>query len=288
MESNGYIPVSSGLRLSYRAIGDGPQRVIIPDAGWLADDFGPLVEGRTLIFYHMRGRGGSDAVTDSSQVQDGYEVSDLEAVRAHLGIERISLIGWSMSGGTVAQYAAAHPEHVERIVLMCPISLQAASMKNSAEREATLGARIDPAGLARLEELKAANFHMTDPVAYCHEYQEVYTVRQLGRPQALASKKSDPCVYPNEWPRNLLALYQMHPPRGLWDWRPEVSRLEMPVLVIHGEEDTIPLRSSEEWAATILDAKLLVIPGVGHFPHLEAPEVFFPAVDSFLRMGTAS
>ncbi len=283
MESSGYIQVREGLRLYYRTLGDGPQKVIIPDAGWLADDFGPLVEGRTLVFYHMRGRGGSDAVTDASQVPDGYEVRDLESVRLHLGIERMSLIGWSMSGGTVAQYAMAHPAHVERLVLMCPISLQSASLKNSVEREEVLAARIDPDGLARLEELKATNFHLSDPVEYCHEYQKVYSVRQFGKPHALASKKSDQCQYPNEWPRNLLALYQMHPPRDPWDWRSEVSRLEVPVLVIHGEEDTIPLASSEEWASTLPDAHLLVIPGVGHFPHIEAPDNFFPAVNNFLQ-----
>jgi len=53
-------------------------------------------------------------------------------------------------------------------------------------------------------------------------------------------------------------------------------------LVIHGTEDLIPLESSREWAATLSNARLLVIQGSGHFPHLEFPEVYFPAVNCFL------
>ena len=53
--------------------------------------------------------------------------------------------------------------------------------------------------------------------------------------------------------------------------------------MIHGEEDLIPIEAAREWAISIPNARLLCIPGVGHFPHLEAPEVFFPSVQGFLN-----
>ena len=52
--------------------------------------------------------------------------------------------------------------------------------------------------------------------------------------------------------------------------------------MIHGLEDLIPVEGAREWATSILQARLLCIPGVGHLPHLEAPEVFFPAINRFL------
>jgi proline iminopeptidase len=58
--------------------------------------------------------------------------------------------------------------------------------------------------------------------------------------------------------------------------------IKVPTLVIHGTEDLIPLESAREWAATLPNARLFTIPEVGHYPHLEAPEIFFPAVDQFL------
>jgi pimeloyl-ACP methyl ester carboxylesterase len=48
-------------------------------------------------------------------------------------------------------------------------------------------------------------------------------------------------------------------------------------------EDLVSLETSQEWAAVLPDSRLLTIEGSGHYPHLEAPGVFFPAVDSFLR-----
>jgi pimeloyl-ACP methyl ester carboxylesterase len=56
----------------------------------------------------------------------------------------------------------------------------------------------------------------------------------------------------------------------------------VPTLVVHGERDTVPLEGSRAWAAR-LNARLLVIAGTGHASFVERPEVFFPAVDQFLR-----
>ncbi len=58
--------------------------------------------------------------------------------------------------------------------------------------------------------------------------------------------------------------------------------MQVPTLIIHGSDDAIPLASSEEWAATLPNARLLVIQECGHFPFLEAPDVFFPAVERFV------
>src|SRR5438132_11615771 len=104
----GYIPTEDGLRLSYKKVGDGPDIVLVPSESWFSGDCGPLIKpGRTLIFFDTRGSGASDTVTDSSHVEPGYELRDLEAVRRFLGIDRMALLGWSINGTTVARYAAA-------------------------------------------------------------------------------------------------------------------------------------------------------------------------------------
>ena len=279
----GFIQVEDGLRLWYSMAGDSPNIVVVPDAGWLLEDFEPLFAERTFIFCDMRGRGASDPVTDSSQLQDGYEVRDIEAVRQHFEIERISLIGWSRLGGAVALYAIDHPERVERLVLMCPITPRSdPPYKNSPQREEALNARINPEGIKGLEELRKIGIDVTYPAVYCRQHQKVYLARQFGKPEAFDTKRSDPCEYPNEWPKNLIDLIAKHPQSGPWDWRPKLTTLQAPVLVVQGDDDVIPLASAQEWAATLPNARLLVVPGAGHFPHLEDPELFFPSVDTFL------
>ena len=71
-----------------------------------------------------------------------------------------------------------------------------------------------------------------------------------------------------------LALEQVHGSR--------MAGVEAPALVLHGEEDLIPVESSREWATAFPNARMLVIKGSGHYPHLEAPAAFFAAAECFL------
>ncbi len=280
----GFITTADGLRLYYRIIGSGPEPVVIPAAAWLAVEFEALAAGRTLIFYDARGRGQSDPVTDAAQVASGYEVDDLAAICGHFGLSRVSLIGWSAMSGSMAQYALAHPAAIDRLLLIGPGPVWGEGMyRYPEEAQKRAEARTDPAAVQRLAELREAGMDMSDPVAYCREYQQVWLPRQMGQPDALAQMRANPCAYENEWPRNLLALWQKLPPPGAWDWRPQLASLAVPTLIIHGAEDLIPLASSQEWAATLPQARLLVIPGSGHYPWIEAPDHFFPAADRFLR-----
>lgn len=284
-EGEGFIGTGEGPRLYYHVVGDGPDVVVMPAGSWVGRDFDALVQGRTFIFYEGRGRGGSDPVTDPSQVQSGYEEADLEIVRAHFDLQRFSLVGWSANGGTVAMYALEHPQYVERMVLMCPVAPYGEAgfrYRNPPESAEKAQSRIDPAGVQRLEELRAAGMPESDPGGYCREGLKVYLPQQMGNPAALARMKSDPCRFPNEWMPNLISFISHHPPPEAWDWRPRLADLHVPTLVVHGLEDLVLLETSREWAAVLPDARLLTITGAGHYPHLEAPEMFFPAVDSFL------
>ena len=107
----------------------------------------------------------------------------------------------------------------------------------------------------------------------------------MGRPENLAQMRSDPCAFPNEWPHNKAEHTRIHVPEEsmVWDWRQRVSSVKAPTLVIHGEEDLIPIESSQEWAGLIPQARLLIISGSGHFPHLEAPKIYFSAIEQFLN-----
>ena len=283
-QQQGYIPTEKGLRLFYRVIGDGPNIVVAPSGCWLEADLEPLINPRrTWIFFDTRGSGGSDSVTDSSQVEADYALRDLDAVRRFLDADRMALLGWSMYGTIAARYAAANPQYVTSLVMMCPGYIRSEAPYLDMQ---TIGqkadARTDPAGLQRLEDLKQEGLDVAAPEAYCKEHQKVYLTRQMGRPETLANMKSNPCAYENQWPRNFIAFLQKLPPPGQYDWRALAASIQAPTLVIHGSEDLIPLESSAEWAEAIPNARLEVIEGSGHYPHLEAPDAFFAAVDGFL------
>jgi len=68
------------------------------------------------------------------------------------------------------------------------------------------------------------------------------------------------------------------------DSTPDLPQLNVPTLVIHGEEDQlIPHAEATAMAAAIPEAELMIIPGAGHMPNLEKPEIFNDAVRDFLE-----
>ena len=283
----GNITLKPGLRLHYHTFGDTAETLIIPEACKLINDLSRLAKECQIIFYDPRGRGQSDCDPDTTSLGQEYEVSDIEIVRQHFGLETMALLGWSYLGGVAVRYAAQHPTRISRLILMSPISPRnPAPYDNPQASEQKEQSRIDSGELEQLKKRIASGEHLSDPEGFCREFMRVLTPRQMGKPAALLQMKSDPCVYPNEWWHNIREHNRLHfPPetRINYDWREQAASVSAPTLVIHGTEDLIPLESSIEWCSILPNARLLVIEGVGHYPHLEAPEVFYPAIKQFLR-----
>ena len=98
-----------GLTLSYERRGSGPLLVCHPGGpgGSAAEflDFAGLDDTFELVLLSPRGSHGSDPAADYSLAS---YVADLEALRAHLGVEQLNLLGFSHGGVVAMAYAAAH------------------------------------------------------------------------------------------------------------------------------------------------------------------------------------
>jgi pimeloyl-ACP methyl ester carboxylesterase len=272
-----------GAQLYGRILGTGPDTVIITPAVYLARDLEPLSAGRTLIFYDPRSRGGSDHISDPQRLGIGFEVSDIGAVRAHFGINRFSVIGWSYLGAVVGLYAADFPEHVKSVVQIGPM----APRPETATVEDQRGSPATPEDLEYLARLEQDGMPATDPVGYCREWARIQMIQpMMARPEAASRSGMDPCIYWNEWPAQVFStLGRVVPPlRGeAWDYTEEAARIQAPVLTIHGTDDpNAPVEGGRDWADFIPGATLLELEGIGHAPWLESSDEFFRAVDDFL------
>jgi proline iminopeptidase len=277
--SEGYVTVDEGVDLWYKTIGDGPETVIVPAAIYMEYEFEKLAnQSRTLILYDMRGRGKSSAVDDASRISMDFEIADLEALRQQLGKEKVSLIGWSYLGGLVILYANQYPDHVNRIVQIGPISPTYELFQQSRSTSP------DEESMAQLSKLQEEGLAESDPERYCEEFWNIYMKQIFFDPDKIGLMRSDMCKCENETLNNVsMQIGAILESVGEWDWREEVQGLEAPVLTIHGESDSLPLEGSRVWVRTLRNARLLFVPEAGHLPHVEQPEVFYPAVDTFLK-----
>lgn len=277
--SEGFVTVDEGVELRYKTIGDGPEAVIIPAAVYMEYEFERLAdESRTLIFYDPRGRGKSSAMADATQASMDCEVADMEALRQHLGAEKVSLIGWSYLGGMVILYAIQYPEHVERIVQIGPIS---PTYEVFQQYQST---PFDQESMDQLKKLQAEGVAESDPERYCTEFWNIYMKRIFHDPDKIGWMRSDKCQCANEMPENVtMLLGTIIGSLGKWDWRELAQGLESPVLTVHGESDTLPLEGSQMWVRSLRNARLLFVREAGHLPFVEQPDMFYPAVDTFLK-----
>lgn len=263
-----------GVRLHCVQLGTGRDWLVAPGVGNEAD-FAPLATDRRVVFFDLRNRGRSDPVPETGEVGVPIEVDDIDTVRRHLDIATIDLVGWSYVGLVAALYAARYPQHVRRLVLVCPLPL----------RTSTPPPAPSPEVLERIVTLAQQDL---DPAERARAWRRITVPTRMGDPTAFERLRGDPSAWPNEWPDHLMAAMQrvvgsLGPD---FDFRDEASRIAARTLVVAGEADVMPpVEAAREWAGTIPDAQLVVLPGVGHYPHVEAPEAFFAAVDAFLKAG---
>lgn len=277
--TRGFVAIEPGVSLAYRIAGSGRDVLVVPwpSAGGGLDR---LANGRRVLYYNPRGRLGSDAV-DPAKVSFENELSDLEAVRRHFGLERMMLLGWSHYGMMTAVYTIRHPDRVSRLVQMTPGTPRRTPYLDEGMK--TMAARADVAARAKLEERKKAGEFANDAEALCRENRRVSLAAFVADPADVAKIELDSCRFANEQETNQNLWWgALFGSMGDWDYRSQARSLSVPRLVVHGEKDFIPLGGSREWVAGNANARLLRIPDVGHFPHLEEPEVFFPAVEKFL------
>lgn len=286
---DGYVETEPGVRLHYQSFGDGRDTVLVLHGGpgfgsnYLIPDLLPLARARTLIFYDQRTGGHSTLIADTARNNSRTSISDLEAIRRHFGIGRVKLIGHSWGSLLAGLYASEYPERVERMVLIGS-SPPAVAVRDSL---APTPSRVDSAHRAwRTAHRERWRGQPADSVKACWDFWAINVRLYFAAAEDARSMWGDVC---NMSQATLLTQSRGYPHVSLsaasFDLRPRLAAISAPVLVLHGELDLIDPLSAREWARALPNARLLIVPHAGHFPHVDAPRQFFQTVDRFLREG---
>jgi pimeloyl-ACP methyl ester carboxylesterase len=262
-----------GVSLAYRLVGEGPYLLCQSGGPGRASaylgDLAGLTATRTLVLLDSRGTGES-ARPDPRHLTWPHLAEDLEALRQHLGVETCDLLGHS-AGTVVAQaYAAAHPERVRRLVLVTPSGrLQLDAPAPDVER--IVRSRTD------VPEAVEAFFHGENaamrPIFYGRwdDATKAHAEAADAEMDPVAERSFYPPDHVAERPRCAAVVQAL-------------SAVESPVLVVAGDRDgATGVESAHAVAASFPNARLEVLPGVGHFPWVEEPERFRALVADFLE-----
>ncbi|HTI04664.1 MAG TPA: alpha/beta hydrolase [Gemmatimonadales bacterium] len=267
------------MQLFTRQVGSGPLVVVLhggPGAShdYLLPQYDLLAQERSLFYYDQRG-GGQSPVPRETPVGWREHVGDLDDIRTQLGLDRLTLCGYSWGGLLAVLYFLEHPERVERLALVSPASITAAYREQFEEEFARRMAA--PEITAERDALRASGLRERDPAAY---QKRAFELSVAGYFRDFRDAK-------NLTPFRVQARTQdaVWSSLGRYDLRPRLrevaSRFPLPPsLVVHGTSDPIPIAGSRE-LALLLQAELVELP-VGHCPHVESTDDFVRALDGFL------
>jgi len=198
------------------------------------------------------------------------QVADLEAVRQTLGLDKVALVGDSYGGLVVMAYAAAHPEHVAKLVLsdspgpswksivhVLPQVFPDIEEQGSQEQQ-KLGASTEAAARAGLRN----HFRM---IFYSPEKRDAYM-----------SKMGDLGYEPTVARAVAQATADL-------DLSSKLTGFQFPTLVINGRFDmnVAPL-TAWDLAHAIPGAKLEIFEESGHLPSYEEPDKYIAVLEDFL------
>ncbi|MEV1049460.1 alpha/beta hydrolase [Streptomyces sp. NPDC049916] len=267
--------------LACHLVGEGEPLICLPGGPMRASaylgDLGGLAARRQLVLLDLRGTGDSGAPDDPAAYRCDRLVDDVEALRAHLGLDRIDVLAHSAGADLALLYAARHPDRLRTLTLVTP-SARAVGIEATDQdlREAAELRRDEPwypQARSAQEALLAGGpfaelwprvrplmYGRWDETAQAHAAASAGQTNAEARGHYAAAGAFDPAA-------TTAALRE----------------LAVPVLVLAGEYDGHPSPDrAAELAALLPLAEFTVQHGAGHFPWLDDPGAFARTVEAFL------
>ncbi len=281
---SGYLSFDQG-KIYYETYGKGEPIIVLhggPGQGHnhLLPQMLELAKHNQVTFYDQRGCGKStDTPYDKKYISHAQFIEDLDALRKSLGYEKVTLLRHSYGGLLSMKYAIKYPEHVKSMILVStsPATLKGNQifMQNYAKNVVKVKGAIDP----------------TKELSDKEKYDVALMTKQM---TALSSIY----FYNPEKAKEETVYFTQDSLKGFWktldiflpeyttkqfDLRPELAKLTIPTLIIHGDHDIIPLSTAKEIHVAMSTSKLDIIKDCNHNPFIEKPKEFFGAIDEFMR-----
>jgi pimeloyl-ACP methyl ester carboxylesterase len=277
-----------GATLSYAVLGsDGAPTTLVCHPGgpgmsgaYFGDLCGLGSRGLRVIVFNPRGTGESSPPVDGRYELEDY-AADLDALRDHLGLKRIDLLGHSHGGFVAMVYALCYPERLGRLVLVCTAPRFSVELRE--EAEAAFATHRDQPWFEDAREAQrrrqAWEFTSSQEAAALYAREARLWFADTGPETAtflegLARQRPD---------LEALRYFNDRLAAG-YDLRPRLGGIEASTLIVNGARDFFGPQISAQELAAIPNSRVALIPDTGHFVFAEAPRRFRAELAAFLEL----
>lgn len=250
-----------GLRLHYAQEGQGSDLFLIHGLGGRLQDWD--IHTPELARYHRVTRWDARGFGESDKPAGPYSpemfAKDLAGLFRACGITRAHVAGISMGGMIAQRFALDFPDHVESLTLISTSSEVGAQAQIAWEK---MAASIEKRGFSL----------STDFASRIYAPGFVNAHPEAVHAMAAQTATNDPRAY-------AAAARAV----GAYNWTADLSRVQVPTLIIQGAEDKLtPPGGSIKMNRAIPRSRLLMFPDCGHVLPEEKPELFTRTLLAFL------
>jgi proline iminopeptidase len=251
-------------------------------SGYLQRAFSSLAKQLRLVFIDTRGSGLSGRPADPMRMGSVDMANDLEALRAHLGLSEINILGHSNSGAIALAYAARYTDRVSKLVL---IDSQVLGLSATADTQRILQNRATDPRFKEATRIVSTFFTGQMNPATSDESLEAFIAQVL--PLFLHSpEKSLPLAQEQlSGPISSYAFISQFAADAAFpiDQTKSLGAIRAKALIMVGRHDYIcPVALSERLHEGIPESRLVIFEESGHLPWLEEPNAFFAELERFL------
>jgi pimeloyl-ACP methyl ester carboxylesterase len=263
-----------GVRLYYEETGAGTPVIFVHEFAGDYRSWEPQMrhfgQRYRCITYNARGYPPSDVPETPAAYSQARAADDIKAILDHLNVETAHIVGLSMGGFATLHFGFRHPRRARSLCVGgCGYGAEPAQRETFRNEAGVIADFLKTKGMKAFAEKYAygptrVQLENKDPRGFA-EFQ-----RMLAEHSALGSANTQ------------LGVQRERP--SLYDLVDEMKRLNVPTLVIHGDEDWPCLVPGILMKQSIKSAALCVMPNCGHAINIEDPTLYNQLVGDFLAL----
>lgn len=267
-----FFKTTDGINLHYRITGKGKPIIFVH--GWAMNSLvwkyqiDRLSRDFQAITVDLRGHGESECGIWNAEYGFNIFVQDLKELINFLGIEKFTLVGWSMASFIIARCYFKYPKDIDKLIFI------SGTPKFISENKYTHGQPMTM--VKRLEQNLKRDYenHIREFCGKLFISGERIDGSKLSEIESL--------MFNEDFPPSSDVVLQTLNFLLKDDIRDNLKNIKVPTLIVHGDIDKIcPVGAGKYMAREIPDSKLIILEGVGHAPFLTQPERINKAIKKF-------
>jgi pimeloyl-ACP methyl ester carboxylesterase len=268
-----YATAKDGTRLYFEEAGSGAPLVFVHEFAGDHRSWEPQMRFFARYFrcvaYNARGFPPSDVPEDAARYSQAHARDDIIAILDHLKLERAHIVGLSMGGFATLHLGISHPKRARSLVIAgCGYGAEPGKREGfQAECEAA-------AASFEANWTEAAKKYALGPTRVQFQNKDPRGWEEFARQLAEHSPKGKALT--------LRGVQKRRP--SLWELVEDMKQIDVPTLIVTGDEDDPCLEPALLMKRHIATAGLVVLPFSGHTINIEEPEAFNRALFDFFML----